>query len=282
VNVNSTYSALAASAILNHYGRPNVSIGLPRPYTNSSFFDTWAFELGEYASKVAYHWSGGLVPWFEVDKTWEPVELYRKSLAEAEDRSVTIASIGFFKNLSGLLNSTGDKYSNLTGFELVEKKVAELVIMGGGYPSGHEFNFWGDNPSYTAHVVNNWPKSVAVTFLGTEIGEMVSSGAALTLYGPTNDPVKAAYGWYTGYNMTRFSWDPLAVTYACQGLGKWFQYGNVNGYNYIWPNGSNVWMEDGRRTNHHYLRLKIENETVSRELDELYLKGMRMWAKDDL
>jgi inosine-uridine nucleoside N-ribohydrolase len=282
VNVNSTYSALAASAILNHYRHPNVPIGLPRPYANSSFFDTWAFELGEYASKVAYHWSGGSVPWFEVDKTWEPVELYRKTLAEAEDRSVTIASIGFFENLSGLLNSTADQYSNCSGYELVEKKIRELVIMGGGYPSGHEFNFWGDNPSYTAHVVNSWPRSVALTFLGTEIGEMVSSGAALTLYGPTNDPVKAGYEWYVGYNTTRFSWDPLTTAYACQGLGTWFEYGNVDGYNHVWPNGSNVWREDEGRTNQHYLRLKVGNETVARELDELYLRGARMRAKEDL
>ncbi|KAF2711823.1 inosine/uridine-preferring nucleoside hydrolase [Pleomassaria siparia CBS 279.74] len=277
VNVNSTYSALAASAILNHYGYPTVPIGLPRPYINSSFFDTWAFELGEYASKVAYHWSAGSVPWFGVEKTWEPVELYRKTLAEAADGSVTIASIGFFENLSGLLNSTADRYSNLTGSALVEKKVKELVIMGGGYPSGHEFNFWGDNPLATAHVVNTWPKSIALTFLGTEVGEMVFSGAKLTLLGPTNDPVKAAYNWYVGYNTTRFSWDPLTVAYACQGLGTWFEYGNVEGYNYVYPNGSNVWREDKTRTNQHYLKLKAGNDTVARELDELYLAGARMW-----
>jgi inosine-uridine nucleoside N-ribohydrolase len=282
VNVNSTYSALAASAILNHYGHPNVPIGLPRPYTNSSFFDTWAFELGEYASKVAYHWSGGSVPWFEVEKTWEPIELYRKTLAEAKDGSVTIASIGFFENLSGLLNSTADKYSNLTGSDLVERKVTKLVIMGGGYPSGHEFNFWGDNPFYTAHVVNYWPRSVAITFLGTEVGEIVSSGAALTLLGPANDPVKAGYGWYVGYNTTRPSWDPLTVAYACQGLGTWFEYGNVDGYNYVWPNGSNVWKEDEGRTNQHYLKLKTGNETVARGLDKLYLKGARVWEKQGL
>ena len=222
------------------------------------------------------------MPWFEVDKTWEPVELYRKTLAEAEDRSVTIASIGFFENLSRLLNSTADQYSNCNGHELVEKKIRELVIMGGGYPSGHEFNFWGDNPSYTAHVVNTWPKSVAVTFLGTEIGEMVSSGAALTLYGPTNDPVKSGYEWYVGYNTTRFSWDPLTAAYACQGLGTWFKYGNVDGYNHVWPNGSNVWRKDEGRTNQHYLRLKVGNETVAKELDELYLRGARMWAKENL
>ncbi|CAP69208.1 uncharacterized protein PODANS_7_11640 [Podospora anserina S mat+] len=59
VNINfpSTYSALAASAILAHYGS-NTPIGIRRPLTNVTFFDSWFFELGEYTSKVAYHWSG--------------------------------------------------------------------------------------------------------------------------------------------------------------------------------------------------------------------------------
>lgn len=207
------------------------------------------------------------------------MELYRKTLAEAPDGSVTIASIGFFENLSGLLDSTADKYSHLSGPALIKKKVAELVIMGGGYPAGHEFNFWGDNPLATAHVVNHWPHNIALTFLGTEVGEMVSSGAALTLLGPANDPVKAAYNWYVGYNTTRFSWDPLTVAYACQGLGTWFEYGNKGGYNYVFPNGSNVWREDKKRTNQHYLKLKVGNETVARELDGLYLEGARMWEQ---
>ncbi|KAF2650994.1 nucleoside hydrolase [Lophiostoma macrostomum CBS 122681] len=269
VNVNSSYSALAASAIVNHYGHSAVPIGLRRPYENTSFFDTWAYELGEYASKVAYHWSGGSVPWFEVEKTWDPVELYRKLLADAEDGSVTIASIGFFENLSGLLNSTADRHSALDGAALVETKVKELAVMGGGYPSGYEFNFWGDSPLLTAHV------SVPVTFLGTEIGEKIFTGARLTVEGPTNDPVRAGYEWYVGYNTTRQSWDPLTVAYACLGLGTWFEYGNEEGYNYVSSNGSNAWIDDPARTNQHYLNLKMDNETVASELEEMFLRGTR-------
>ncbi|KAF2477725.1 nucleoside hydrolase [Lindgomyces ingoldianus] len=280
VNYGSSYSALAVSAILNHYGHPNTPISLRRPYTNDSFFDTWAYELGEYASKVAYHWSGGYLAWFEPEKTWEPVALYRKTLAGANDGSVTIASIGFLENLSGLLNSTADEYSGLDGYDLVSRKVKELVIMGGGYPSGHEFNFFGDNPVSTAHVVNTWPTAIPLTFLGSEVGEMVSTGARLTREAPTDDPVKAAYGWYVGYNMTRFSWDPLTVAYACLGLGDWFQYGNTGGYNYVFPNGSNVWIQNASMSNRRYLRLKGDSGTVAEELDGLYLKGA--WKYQDM
>ncbi|KAL5376858.1 hypothetical protein DPSP01_010124 [Paraphaeosphaeria sporulosa] len=282
VNVNypSAYSPLAASAILNHYGHPKTSIGLRRPYTNESFFDDWAYELGEYTSKVAYHWSGGSLPWFTPEKSWEPVALYRKTLADAADASVTIASIGFFENLSGLLNSSGDAYSPLSGYELVAKKVTKLAVMGGGYPSGYEFNFWGDNPLATAHVVNTWPRAVPVTFLGTEVGDVVLSGAKLTMEGPKGDPVKAAYGWYVGYNTTRMSWDPLTVAYAVLGLGSWFEYGNTGGYNHVFANGSNGWVADEDVTNQHYLRLAMDNVTVANELDKLYLKGVRKFDKE--
>ncbi|KAK3897472.1 hypothetical protein C8A05DRAFT_38980, partial [Staphylotrichum tortipilum] len=100
VNVNypSSYSALAASAMLAHYGKGHVPIGIPRPLTNATFFDGWYFELGEYASKVAHHFSGGSLPWGRAEDAWDPVALYRKTLAEAKDNSVTIVSIGFLDN----------------------------------------------------------------------------------------------------------------------------------------------------------------------------------------
>jgi hypothetical protein len=99
VNTQSSYSALAVSALLAHYGRLNVPIGIKRPLINATFLDTWAYELGEYASKIAFHWSGGTLPWGHAEEAWDPVELYRKVLSEAEDGTVTIASIGFLDNV---------------------------------------------------------------------------------------------------------------------------------------------------------------------------------------
>ncbi|EUC34479.1 hypothetical protein COCCADRAFT_25361 [Bipolaris zeicola 26-R-13] len=279
VNVNypSSYSALATSALLAHYGHPSIPIGLRRPITNDTFFDDWAYELGEYTSKVAYHWSGGSLPWFKPEDAWIPVELYRKVLSEQDDNSVTIASIGFLENLSILLNSTADKYSMLSGVELVQAKVAELVVMGGDYPSGYEFNFWSDNPLATAHVVNTWPGRI--TYLGSKVGEAVSSGAILTTKGPMNDPVKRAFEHYIGFNRSRYSWDPLTVVYACQGLGEWFEYGGSGGYNHVFPNGSNVWMEGAKGKGQQYLKLKMDNDTIARELDSMLLHGANLFDK---
>ena len=275
VNINypSSYSALAASAILSHYGHREVPIGISRPISNETFIDTWSYELGEYASKVGYHWrcDDCAVRWGHVDNdVRDPVALYRKTLSEAADGSITIASLGFLNNLSGLLNSTADSYSELTGPELVERKVAELVVMGGGYPSGHEFNFWGYDPSATAHVVNSWKGPVV--FSGAELGGNVSSGGGLMARGPPSDPVRAAYLYYT-YNTSRFSWDPLTVLYAMQGLGELFEFGNDAGYNFVHANGSNAWVADESATNQHWLKLKVDNVTAARSLDEMMLEA---------
>jgi hypothetical protein len=190
VNVDSTYSALAASAFVNYYGYPSIPIGLPRPYMNITSPEPSG---GEYASKVAERWSGGSAPWFHPEKTWDPVELYRKTLSEAKNNSVTIVSIGFTGSISGLLNTTADKYSTLDGYGLVGAKVTELVVMGGGYLPYPSLDKDYNLRVHGAHVVNTWPHGVPMTFLGAELGFGVFSGAPLTVYGPPNDPVKASF-----------------------------------------------------------------------------------------
>lgn len=62
------------------------------------------------------------------------MELYREVLSAAEDSSITIVSLGYFDNLEVLLNSEADTYSELSGMDLITRKVTELVVMGGEYP----------------------------------------------------------------------------------------------------------------------------------------------------
>ena len=89
----------AASAILAHYGHETVPLSAPRPLHGKTFFDNWRYELGEFCSKVAYHWTGGSAPFGEAEKALESVDMYRKVLASADDGSVTIASIGFLDSV---------------------------------------------------------------------------------------------------------------------------------------------------------------------------------------
>jgi inosine-uridine nucleoside N-ribohydrolase len=174
------------------------------------------------------------------------------------------------------MNSTADLYSELTGLELLRSKVSELVIMGGGYPSGHEFNFWGSNPHFTAHVVHNYPGRMV--FVGVDIGMDVKTGGPLMSRGSKKDPVRMAYIYY-GYYTLRPSWDPLTILYAVNGLGDLFAVEDDHGYNHIESNGTNRWIYDGHSRNQSYLRLKVDNEVAAADLDKLFLETAMKFDK---
>jgi len=171
------------------------------------------------------------------------------------------------------LNSTADVFSPLTGPELVAAKVSELVIMGGDFPSGYEWNFWGDNPSHTAHVVNTWKDLTPIVYSGSDLGKHVLSGSKLVAGAPENDPVASGYLYYTYNKSARPSWDPLTVMYAMDGLGDLFEFANEFGYNWVDPDGSNEWVYDSSITTQHWLKLKVNNETAAAEVDRRFLEG---------
>lgn len=174
--------------------------------------------------------------------------------------------------LSRLLKSTADRYSELPGDLLIGQKVSELVVMGGGYPSGNEYNFFGEGASSTAHVVNTWPTTV--TFLGFEVGEPVLTGGPLIRSDLDHDPVRQAYIYYN-HGEPRESWDPLAVYYAIHGLGDLFDYNSEAGYCHVFPDGKNEWRLDASRTKQRYLKLKVSASVAAATIDELLLEGAR-------
>jgi pyrimidine-specific ribonucleoside hydrolase len=93
------------------------------------------------------------------DSVPDAVTLYRKILAEQEDQSVVVVTVGYLTNLNNLLQSQPDEISSLNGKELVRKKVKKLVCMGGQYPEGREWNFYQDALS-TEFVLKNWPSPI--------------------------------------------------------------------------------------------------------------------------
>ncbi|KAK1778483.1 Inosine/uridine-preferring nucleoside hydrolase domain-containing protein [Copromyces sp. CBS 386.78] len=320
INKPSTYSVLAASAIVSYYKKA-IPIGVFRhptsdgtviPLPNSSFLDVVYWHLGEFASKIAFRFGspsspdyvkceGPSIPWGQAEDAWSAVSLYRKLLSGADDSSVTIASIGFLDNLSLLLDSGPDSFSPLTGRQLILRKVAELVVMGGRYPEGKSWNFFGSDPDIphrnggnglglgprgTANVINHWPTPQRdgwkgrVVYVGDEVGGNVLTGAGLVREGPKGDPVGRAYGYYA-YGEARPSWDPVAVLYAMDGLGELFKYDEEYGYGRNWVDerdGSNRWVWDEETKNQFVLALKADDETVASEIDHLFLEGARSAA----
>jgi hypothetical protein len=176
-------------------------------------------------------------------------------------------------NLAELLHSPPDTHSPLPGAELVEQKVVELVVMGGAYPSGWEYNF-ATNISAIRTVLTKWPATVPITFSGFELGSRIFSGQRLPEMASEDSPVLAAYQWYGDRcNTTRESYDPVTVLYGALGLGDVFEFANVGGFNEISDDGNNTWVEDGVERGRRWLSLKdgVDETHVGDILEHLYV-----------
>lgn len=222
-----------------------------------------------------------------------PLEMYTRLLESTpEPNSITIISLGFLTNLATLLTSN----TSSSGYELVQQKVHEIIIMGGTYPGpGWEFNF-GEFPLETKTVLENFPSNVQVTFSGFELGGVVFSGGGLKKRCDDDDeeerdnsPIRAAYEWYVGRCSTlRESWDPITTLYGILGLkggnplnggDELFEYGNAGGGGYnkiVESNGTNLWIDDdGQQHNQRWLKLAegVSNVTLAEILDGFYTHG---------
>lgn len=250
-----------------------------RPLSNEIYVDLHFFRLGEYASKLAHHWPHNLK---DASETRTPTELYHSILSSATNKSITIISIGFLSNLAALLSGAGANHNGQEILNLVEARVAELVVMGGQYPDGWEYNFGGVDKTSTKMVIDSWPKTVPITYSGVELGQGVISGGDLQQCAPSDSPILAAYEWYVGRCSTlRESWDPLSVLYGILGLqglpslgiSSPFAYANDHGYNsFDFESGSNSWVNDSSIRNQHWLKLAdgVTNISVASMLNDLY------------
>lgn len=84
----------------------------------------------------------------------QPVAMYRRLLAES-DTKVNIITLGFLQNIQNLMNSGPDRYSALTGAELIQQKVDTIYVVGGSDSGRPSFNFY-----WTGEKVINAAKTV--------------------------------------------------------------------------------------------------------------------------
>jgi inosine-uridine nucleoside N-ribohydrolase len=173
------------------------------------------------------------------------VELYRKLLAEQPDGSVIICCIGLLSVLAKLLQSQADQYSNLSGEQLVSRKVTKLVTMGkGALPDGKDGFNWIMDKQAAAVVLNNWPVPIAVSSFGSSImtGDAEVSGLEEA------HPVHQAYRIFLQTLFARPSWDQVAVLYAVYGQ-QMFQEVTGLTIQYSADTGEHSWssIEGGRK-----------------------------------
>lgn len=205
--------------------------------------------------------------------------LYRKLLAKAPDHSVTIVSVGFSTNLARLLDTKADRYSKLSGRELIARKVKRLITMGGDIEdSNHaEYNIVCDIPS-ARHVFSDWPTPIITS--AYEVGHNIhfpGSSIQNDFRWTTHHPVVDAYWQFRHRLFDSPTWDLTSVLYAVEGTSFFG----------ISPSGELIINEKGLMTfepsplaNRHYLTVTPEQrKKIKQYFMDFITSEPKKWRK---
>lgn len=258
---NAQELVVPAIDILNtFFGRPDLPTGAPKGAgaPNAKANQGWPELIaGKYPHKIK---SSADAP--------NAVETYRKILSAQPDSSVTIVTVGFLTNMAALLDSPPDRYSELSGKDLVNKKVKKLVSMAGRFPKGREYNVYIDSVG-SEKVFTQWPTEII--FSGFEIGMKVVTGLKLVNNAALNSPVKDVYAkamsFSKGDSLGRMSWDQTAVLFAVKGAEPYF--GLQRGH-YVPEGGNNSWRDDPQGP-HAYMTFKKSPREVTEVIEKLMM-----------
>lgn len=262
---NNTVSAI--DAVNRFYNHPDIPIGTRKGVT----------------SYTDWNYNKPLTDVLDYKLSYEDAEdatvLYRKILAQNDDKSVVIVTVGPLKNIENLLKSKPDSISELSGKELIDKKVKEFVIMGGKYPEGkNEWNFDGGMKGVTKYVIKNI--NVPIVFTGFEVGVNIKTGEVFNeldhkhplyigfLHFSQNAPWMKQY--YKGKIFDNSTYDQTAVLYAVRnGEGLYWKKSKA-GKCLPDKKGGNSWKE-AQSGNHHYLITIMEKEKIENEIEKFML-----------
>ncbi len=257
---NSRWDAPGAIDVINtYYGRPDIPIGQVKYKTH---------EGNQYSEFLVKRYSFDL----DLDDVPSAVEVYRRALVKAPDKSVKFVVMGFKSNMRDLLKSKPDSISPLSGIELVKKKVILVSDMGGGYPSNEgEFNFKMVSDA-TKYYVEHWPTPMIFSGLGTgsiRVGTRVRK---------TDTPVgraldeKLTHGWRPG-EKSQAGFDLAAVLVAARGADRYFN--AKSGCNKVDANGANT-FDYHHDCGHQHVdshNRKVSYEEIGEMFEEMILAG---------
>ncbi|MBL1407623.1 nucleoside hydrolase [Sphingobacterium faecale] len=213
-NKQSDYSTRFIDMMSTWYGYPKIPIGRIQNGVFINDYVDYSKNMVDYnGDKKIYRSSVK-----NYDKLLESHELYRKVLAKQKDSSVVIISVGFSTNLKRLLESGPDRYSSLSGKELVAKKVKYISIMAGsfGEQKRAEFNVINDRPA-AQYVTAHWPTGIVLSPF--EVGKSVvypSATISTDFNWTANHPLVDAYKRYRPFPYDRPTWDLTSVYYPVE------------------------------------------------------------------
>lgn len=208
------YCAPFVDAVNTFYGRGAVPIGVVKGGVTP--------EQGKFIGLAAQEDNGALRYPHDLKSGNDAPDatiLLRQVLAAQEDHSVVIAQVGFSTNLARLLDSQPDAHSELSGRDLVIRKVRLLSIMAGAFQPINggehlEYNVVMDIPS-ARKVVEEWPTDIM--YSGFEIGVSIPYPAVSIdrdyAY-VVHHPLREAYQLYMPTPHERPTWDLTSVLYG--------------------------------------------------------------------
>ncbi len=263
------YAVSGIDAVNTFYGNPDIPVGRraePVQITEWNHTKVLADNLPHNAS-------------YETAK--ETTELYRQLLGAAEDNSITLVTVGPLLNIKRLIDSKADRYSPLSGTELIEAKVKEFVIMGGQFPMGKrkEWNFDGNMLGITKYVLRHL-NNVPITYLGYEIGLDIKTGEVFNEL-PKDSPLYLGFFHFSKYApwlnhqfkgkiYDNSTYDQTAVLYAVRnGVGNYWSR-SENGICIPDEEGRNTW-ETSATSKHSYLVLKWPRAQMETEIEKFML-----------
>ncbi|WP_256009859.1 nucleoside hydrolase [Desertivirga xinjiangensis] len=263
ISCNHHYLTGPTLDLLNTYfKRPQIPIGVPKGLGISiTAWQKWPHLL---IKNYPYKFQSN-------DELPDATTVYRELLSRAKDSSVVIVAVGFLTNLSNLLHSKKDRFSDLSGYDLVIKKVKHVVSMAGRFPEGREYNIYKDTVA-AIDVVNNWPTKII--WSGWEIGNEIRTGLKLISNkqlnsSPVKDVFSLAIPMAKGDSLGRMSWDQTAVLVGVRGLAPFFN--TRRGRMLISTNGKNYWQEN-QNGKHYYLTKKMDFDKVSDIIESLMMR----------
>ena len=214
------------------------------------------------------------------DAAPDTLTVLRKTLAEAEDHSVTLVATGALTSMAKLVTSEADEFSPLTGKELITKKLKRTIVMGGRffeswpmvlYPDGNtagdpvtwEWNIKCSGLQAAQTACNGWPGELV--FASYELGSYIKTMVGYPHRAQEGDPVAAAYEIHNR-GRGRCSWDQTAMLEAVRPGVYWnyHEFGDITvGDDFVtrWKRSENA--------KHTYLMPKADYEDIRQVIDDL-------------
>jgi hypothetical protein len=223
LGICSSYSDTGAgdsiSVLNNYFGRPALPVGKR---------SAGAIPGSPYFTQITGAYSKGTAV------VQDSNTFYRTLLAAAANGSVTIVAVGPITTLSDLKDTAGDGISALTGLQLLNTKVRELIVTAGQFPGPSLTNNLTAFPAGSANVLNN--VTCPITYIDDTVGgdplnisdpdAMTWTGRFVTLFYPSGGPLRAAWDYYFSViapgKLYRPCWGQAGVLYACRGGANGF------------------------------------------------------------